>query len=422
MSTARLVFGLGRSGLGVLRFLARRGLPARFYDERPRPQDLEAARALGFLEDPNPRPGAYREVIAAPGVPIDHPLLNRLREAGAEVIGEAELAYRHVPTPLIGVTGTAGKGSTTLFTAHLLRACGLHAVAGGNLDPPLVDVVEDAEVAVVELSSFQLERVVHFTPKVAVLLNLGVDHLDRHRTPEAYHRAKLNLLKNLTDQHALVYNAADPLVRQAARHSPARLYPFTPGPTPRETNLEAAYWAARAYLEGAGLEVDEARLRAARATAPSLPGRFEAFGRVGGVVFIDDSIATRTLAVQAALAAAPAPIAWILGGVNKGADLECLRPLVARKVRVLLAIGRDGPRMAARFRDLVEVVEIPEAEGNAALERAIAEALARIQRGSVLLAPLAASFDQFADYKARSRAFREAAQRIGGAAWTPSSP
>jgi UDP-N-acetylmuramoylalanine--D-glutamate ligase len=412
-----LVYGLGRSGLGVLRFLKARGLPARFHDDRPKKEEVAEALALGFQEDPDPQ--GYPLVVAAPGVPLAHPRLSALREGGAEVIGEAELAYRMSQTPIIGITGTAGKTSTTLFTAHLLRGQGLGALAGGNVDPPLVSVVDEAEVAVAELSSFQLERVVRFRPRVAVLLNLGVDHLDRHGSLQAYHGAKLNLLKNLTPEDALVYNEMDPKVREAALTSPARLYPFAPGETAKETNLRAALEATRAYLDLLGRSLDEGALRRSLETLPEPAHRFQTFARKGKVVFIDDSIATRTPSVAAALGAAPPPIAWILGGEDKGADLEPLRPLLPR-VRVVLAIGRDGPRLA-RALGGVEVVEIPEKDGRAAMRRAVAEALKRLEEGSVLLAPLAASFDQFRDYRDRAQAFREAVLEMGGEPWTPSS-
>ncbi|WP_038057090.1 UDP-N-acetylmuramoyl-L-alanine--D-glutamate ligase [Thermus amyloliquefaciens] len=414
-----LVYGLGRSGLGVLRFLKSRGLEARFYDDRPRAEEVEEALGLGFAPDWKLE-GEYQEVVAAPGVPLSHPHLQALRARGARILGEAELAYRLSPTPIIGVTGTAGKTSTTLFIAHLLRGQGLKAREGGNVDPPLVSVVDEAEVAVAELSSFQLERIHAFRPRVAVLLNLGVDHLDRHGSVEAYHQAKLNLLKNLTPEDALVYNQEDPKVRQAALGSPARLYPFTPGNSPRETNQRAALEATRAYLELVGRPLHTPALRKSLKTLPSPPHRFQIFARKGEVVFIDDSIATRTPSVAAALKAAPAPIAWILGGEDKGAELEPLLPLL-RRVRVVLAIGRDGARLAEALGGGVEVVVLPHRDGRAALREAVAEALKRLERGSVLLAPLAASFDQFRDYQDRAQAFREAVYALGGEPWTPPS-
>ncbi len=414
-----LVYGLGRSGLGVLRFLQKRGLPARFYDDRPREEEVAEALRLGFTPDWD-LSGRYQEVVAAPGVPIDHPKLEALRKRGALVLGEAELAYRLSSTPIIGITGTAGKTSTTLFTAHLLRGQGLRALEGGNVDPPLVSVVDEAEVAVAELSSFQLERVHALRPRVAVLLNLGVDHLDRHKSLSAYHAAKLNLLKNLTPEDALVYNEEDPKIREAARRTPARLYPFIPGENPRESNLKAAIEATRAYLDLLGKSLDERALEESLQTLPEPPHRFQIFARKGRVVFIDDSIATRASAVAAALRAAPAPVAWILGGEDKGADLEALKPFLSR-VRVVLALGRDGPRMAKALGGGVEVVVIPEKEGRRAMERAVAEALGRLEEGSVLLAPLASSFDQFRDYKDRAQAFREAVFALGGEPWTPST-
>ncbi|GIW36881.1 MAG: UDP-N-acetylmuramoylalanine--D-glutamate ligase [Meiothermus sp.] len=419
----RLVYGLGRSGLGVLGYLHRHGLSARFYDDQLKPDEAGQAQALGFEQEPDPTPGTYDEVIAAPGVPIQHPRLQALRAGGAEVIGEAELVYRHSKTPLIGITGTAGKTSCTLFTGHFLRALGFKALEGGNIDPPLASVVDEAEVVAVEMSSFQLERIRHFRPRVAVLLLLGVDHLDRHGSLEAYHAAKLNLIQNLTAQDALVYNAKDPKILAGIEGNPAQRYPFEPAADPRETNLNAAQQAALAYAHIVrreqpervlALEPTPAALEPFRASAPRPEARYEVFARIGDIQFIDDSIATRLDSVRMALEAAPPPVAWVLGGVDKGAPAEELREVVARKVRLILAIGRDGSQLAAPFKNLVEVVEIPEPDGRKALERAVQEALGRLSSGCVLLAPLATSFDQFKDYKERSRVFREVVWGLGG--------
>jgi len=416
-----LVFGLGRSGMAVLRFLARRGRRACFYDDRPRPGEVAEARRLGF-EFCDPRLIRADLVVAAPGVPLSHPLLEEQAARGAEIIGEVELAWRESRLPLVGVTGTAGKTTTTVYAAELLKAQGLRVRAAGNIDPPLVAVVDEEglEAAVVELSSFQLERTREFRPEVAVLLNLGTDHLDRHGGLEAYHSAKLKLLANLTAGEDLVYNAADPKVAAAAAASPARKIPFRPAADPRASNARAAALAAAALARRLGLEPDPEELERQALRLPPVPGRFEEIGRVGGVALIDDSIATRTDSVAAALAAAPAPIAWIVGGEDKGADLEPLLPLVSRRVGLVLAIGRDGPRFAEAFSPHAPVRLIDAADGEAALAAALAAALEQPGIKSVLLAPLAASFDQFDDYKERSRVFRSVAARLGGESWTPS--
>ncbi|WP_337870127.1 UDP-N-acetylmuramoyl-L-alanine--D-glutamate ligase [Meiothermus sp.] len=419
----RLVYGLGRSGLGVLGYLRRHGLQARFYDDELRPEEVAQAEALGFHLEPYPLPGRYQQVIAAPGVPIQHPRLAALGAGGAEIIGEAELVYRHSQTPLIGITGTAGKTSCTLFTGHFLRALGFKAVEGGNIDPPLASVVDDAEVVAAEMSSFQLERIVRFRPRVAVLLLLGVDHLDRHGSLEAYHAAKLNLIKNLTAEDALVYNAKDEKILAGIEGNPARRYPFEPAGDPRETNLNAAEQAALAYaqivareqpLRVWAREPTALSLKPFRTSAPRPQARYEIFARMGELQFIDDSIATRIDSVRMALEAAPAPVAWVLGGVDKGAPLQELRDVVRRKVRLILAVGRDGPRMAEPFQDLVEVVVIREPDGRKTLEQAVLESRKRLASGSVLLAPLATSFDQFKDYKERSKVFREVVFALGG--------
>lgn len=399
------MLGLGKSGLATLQFLAEHSQAAEFADDQPQSEQLAAAEALGYARALEFIP-KYQEVVAAPGVSLNHPWLEQARAAGIPVTGETELAYRHDSRPVVAITGTAGKTSTTTFTTHLLNQAGLAVRAGGNLGIPYLELIRDPAPLgfVLELSSFQLERIQNFRPQVAVLLNLGVDHLDRHGSLENYHQAKLKILQNLSESEALVYNQNDPKILTAAQSSPARKFPFSPGADPRASNAQAALQAARAFL--GQLSLPDPGLADMLADLPSITGRFEVIGEKDGLRYIDDSIATRTLAAQAALTAAPAPVAWILGGVDKGAELEVLRPLVAAKVRVILAIGQDGPAMAEAFQDLCEVVVIPAPSGQEALSGAVRAAQDRLHQGSVLLAPLAASFDQFRDYRERSQVFR----------------
>ena len=428
-----LVYGLGRSGLGTVRHLARLGWPAEWFDLRPQEAEAGAAGALGIGPAPLPlEAGRFDLVVAAPGVPIDHPDLDRLRAGGAEVIGEAELCYRTLPTPLIGITGTAGKGSTTAWITRLLRGQGLDAREGGNTGTPLLDVAEGAEVAVVELSSFQLERVRDLHLRVAVITNLDVDHLDRHGSVAAYHAAKLRILSNLGPGDAAVLPESLEVMLPAG----CRLYRVPPRgtsggwltgldgeplldaaelpPGQHPQNAASSLKAALAYLALMGRPLDLHSLKRDLRDFHGLPGRFETVAEVRGTRFIEDSIATRTLAVKAALEAAPAPVAWIVGGIDKGAAVEPLLDVVREKVSLILAVGRDGPALAGRFAP-TPVRVIAESDGDAALAAACAAGLEAAPGGSVLLAPLGTSFDQFRDYRHRGEAFRLAARAL--AAW-----
>ncbi len=416
-----LIYGLGRSGRGVARFLAGEGVRAEWHDAQPTAQDEALMAELGHTRG-EPR-GSYRTVVAAPGVPIDHPDLLAQRSAGAEIVGEVVLAARARPRlPMVGVTGTAGKGGTTVLIAHLLRGSGLNAREGGNIDPPLLDVVDEAEVAVVELSSFQLERVPGLRLPVAVITNLGTDHLDRHRTVEAYHAAKLNITAGQQAGDVLVVPQGLEIATRAERRSfsaahialangaavldPAELHPGI-----HTANAAAAVLAAEALLAHLGRVADPDTLAQALRSARPVGGRFETVARVGEVAFIDDSIATRTLAVQAALERATPPIAWLVGGRDKGAELEPLLSAAQGRVTRVIAFGQDGEALARQLGLPFTAVRGEggdEVMANAA--RAGLEALGGPgQSGTVLLAPIGTSFDLFTDYKARGESFRRAA-------------
>jgi UDP-N-acetylmuramoylalanine--D-glutamate ligase len=422
-----LIYGLGRSGRGVARFLAREGLSAGWHDAYPAAEDVALMTELGF-----PRGdvgGTYQTVVAAPGVPIDHPDLLALAARGAEMIGEVVLAARRRPgLPLVGVTGTAGKGGTTVLIAHLLRESGLNAREGGNIDPPLLDVVDGAEVAVVELSSFQLERVPGLRLPVAVITNLGVDHLDRHRTVEAYHVAKLGITAGQREEDVLVLPAGLNVSTRAEVRpfAPDRIAltdgreVLAPADVPEgihPANAAAAVLAAEALLIRLGRVVEVDVLAAALRSARPVAGRFETVARAGNVRFIDDSIATRTLAVEAALTRAPAPVAWLVGGRDKGADLAPLRAAAQGRVSCVVAFGEDGEALARALGLPFETVG--GADGDAVMDAAVRAGLAVLGgpggRGSVLLAPIGTSFDLFSDYRARGESFARAAQRLTAA-------
>ncbi|MDO4264421.1 MAG: UDP-N-acetylmuramoyl-L-alanine--D-glutamate ligase, partial [Deinococcus sp.] len=406
------------------------GLRAEWLDVNPSAEDHALMRELGLALGALDRP--YRTVVAAPGVPIDHPDLLALAAQGAEVTGEVALAARRRPgVTLVGVTGTAGKGGTTTLTAQLLRACGVRALEGGNIDPPLLDVIDRCEVAVVELSSFQLERAAGTRFPVAVITNLGVDHLDRHGSVESYHAAKLHIADGQEPGDLLLLPPAAtlrgdhlrPLLsRPQVRHfDPVRiaLSDGTPvldaGELPsgvHPANAAAATLAAEATLQRLGRAVPDlaGALAQALRQARALGGRFEEVGRWQEVSFIEDSIATRTIAVQAALEQARPPVVWIVGGRDKGAELAPLREAAQGRVRQVIAYGEDGPHFAQALG--LPHTTVTAQDGAAAMTDVVTQAMVHLPegQGTVLLAPIGTSFDLFPNYQARGAAFRAAVQ------------
>ena len=429
-----LVYGLGRSGMGVIRHLKKLGWTGAWFDAKPNPDgELEAVNQ-GFPRVTTLEPANFDLVVAAPGVMVQNPDLEMLRNARLQVIGEVELAYRTSKTPTIGVTGTAGKGSTTALIAHLLRSQSVNALEGGNFDPPLLEIVDACDVAVTELSSFQLERIDSYRASVAVITNLGVDHITDHGSLERYHAAKWRIAQNLLPEDALVFPSSLALGRETKGRvlrvletgdildlSGNRLLELQKLPVGiHPMNARLAVTAALLYLERIQKSVNLEILQKTLLEFKGVAGRFETIAVIDGTRFIEDSIATRTLAVQAALENAPAPIAWILGGrdklglAEKQSELPKMISLVKQKVTVILAFGESGMTYAEYFADLgVKIVNLSlEKDGEKALEKAVNIGADQAKGGSVLLAPLGTSFDLFVNYKARGAAFKAAVQKL----------
>lgn len=428
-----LVYGLGRSGGAVARLLRRQNHEVWTYDAAaPQSDDLAA---LGCRRTDTPLDTPVELCIAAPGVPYDAPDLVALRARGLESIGEVEWVYRSVDAEIIGVTGTAGKTTTTRWLAHALTQAGLDAPAGGNVDPALSAVAEPGATLVTELSSFQLERCPTLKPSVAVILNLGADHLDRHGSVAAYHTAKGQLIANLGASETFIYHQDDPILRTWAAASPARCRGFSACDETAAAHLagdtlmlhgEPLLKVSELHLAGqhhllnalavalacSAKGLTRKAIREGLKSFTGVPGRYSLVLERAGVRFIDDSIATRTLSVQAALSATPAPIVWLVGGQDKGADLGPLEPLVRERVLHCIGIGAAGKSFTERLSAWTETSYIATKDGETAMLEAVTQAaeLLRAGGGTVLLAPLAASFDQFSDYRARARAFRRAAE------------
>jgi UDP-N-acetylmuramoylalanine--D-glutamate ligase len=425
-----LVFGLGRSGSSVLRHLKKLGWAAVWFDDSAEPFGADVALELGFFRLETFDLTNIELVIAAPGVMMRHPHMQAALAAGIPVWGEVELAWRTARFSSIGITGTAGKGSTTLLIAHLLSSQGYVAKVGGNFDPPLLEVL-DADVCVVELSSFQLERIHTYHPEVAVITNIGVDHVRDHGSLAAYQAAKWRITQSQTEFDTLVLPKSLELglptqahVLRVLESGDVRawqtiLLPLEQLPnTIHPQNARLAVTAVLAYMSRHNHPPDFDRLRQALLEFPGVPGRFETIATLNNTRFIEDSIATRVLAVQAALENAPAPIAWLVGGRDKltpeehATELKKLEPLM-KKVAVLLAFGESGLEYAKAFQHTgIRIVDLTQETTQTLMSKAVKLGLEAAQGGSVLLAPLGTSFDLFKNYKARGQAFRDAVEEV----------
>lgn len=429
MSTAAVV-GLARSGRAAALLLARLGWTVVATDAA----EVDAAELAAAGVDvrtgtSEPVPGIDL-LVKSPGVPAEAPPVAAAREAGVPVWSEIELASRHLANPIIGITGTNGKTTTTELTAHLLRAAGIPARACGNQGTPLaglVGEVDDAEWLVVECSSFQLEDVHEFRPRAAALLNITPDHMDRHGTMDAYLAAKLRIFRNM--------GPGDLAICPEGLRPPGRVLPaFVHEGAARDGAVawsagglhlaqmgEVAEWADVALRGGHNRRnamvatALAARAGATReglaeglATFPGVPHRLERVGDVDGVAFVNDSKATNPEAAAAALDAYPRGVHLIAGGSGKGTAFEPLAEAARGTVVAAYLIGQTAEQIAAELAPLGIPVEIlPD------LGAAVAAAARRARPGeTVLLAPACASFDQFRNFEHRGDAFREAVAAV----------
>ena len=388
------MLGLARSGRAAKELLEANGVDV-----------VAADRTLGNDGDLGLLDGVD-VLVKSPGVPGEAPLVVGARERGIPVWSEIELASRYLPNPIIGITGTNGKTTTT----ELLGAI-LGARTAGNVGTALSELAGEAagdDWVVCELSSFQLEDLESFRPRIAVLLNLEPDHLDRHGSFERYRDAKLRIFENQTaDDVAVLPRGFGPVPGSGRRVEfaadddlPAE--PLIPGAHNRE-NAAAATAAARA------LGVAEDAIAAALRTFPGVPHRLELVAEIAGVRWVNDSKATNTAAARRALTAFDAPLHLILGGSLKGERFDEFAQDVARaNVAIAYLIGEAAEPLAA---DL-GYAGVPFLL-SATLDRAVAEAASAAQSGDVvLLSPACASYDQFRDFEHRGEEFRRLVENL----------
>ena len=406
MKTA-VVVGLARSGRAAALALRRRGVDvvAVDRDESLVPGELRAAGVDVRLGEESAGLLAGADVLVkSPGVPAEAALVRAAHERGIPVWSEIELGIRLFPGhPVVGVTGTNGKTTTTELLGAIFRAAGRPVAVAGNVGTPLTGVEPEPDAwLVLELSSFQLEDVHELRPRVGVLLNVEPDHLDRHGTVDAYRDAKLRLFaRQLAEDVAVVPAGFGPVPGLGSRAEfhrddllPAE--PRIPGPHNRE-NAAAATAAARAAGIG-----DDAIARGLREFR-GVPHRLEPVGERRGVHFVNDSKATNTAAARRALEAVDAPLHLILGGSAKGERFtELALAVAAGNVQAAYLVGETAPELA----DALGAAGVPYRHC-AVLATAVEEAATAAAPGEVvLLSPACASYDQFTDFEARGDEFR----------------
>ncbi len=442
-----LVVGLGKSGVASALFLRSRGAQVTVSDSKPQEQLSEEIPILldhGIIIET----GGHGErtfhgqdlIVVSPGVPADSPPLVQARALGEPVIGEIELAAQFLPKNIVAITGSNGKTTTTTLTGEIITAGGYPTRVGGNIGTPAISLVATARpdsVVVLEVSSFQLETIQTFRARVAVVLNVTPDHLDRHRTFETYVDAKARIFENQQADDFAVLNADDPVCVALAARTRAQVFWFS-----RKREVKQGAWVSDGrvlFRDSAGqseiLLVSEIPLKGAHnlenvlaaVCAGKLSGcnytairaavrnfkavehRLEYVATIRGVEYYNDSKATNVDATIKALESFPANIHLILGGKDKGSDYTVLNDLLRQRVKRVYTIGAAADKIESQVREAAEIVHAE------SLDSAVQRASASAQPGDiVLLAPACASFDQFRNYEHRGKVFKELVQRLSG--------
>jgi UDP-N-acetylmuramoylalanine--D-glutamate ligase len=442
-----VVVGAARSGIAAAELLARRGARVVLTDSRTTFDEAPQLRQAGIeLELGGHTTGTFERadlMVVSPGVPTEQPVFDAARRRGVEIIGELELASRWVKGPIVAITGTKGKSTTTTLLGRMFKESGRDVLVGGNIGVPLsaqVDASTPDTVHVVEVSSFQLETTVTFRPWIALWLNFADDHLDRHPTVDAYAAAKARIFANQRPADWAVINADDSAVMARSRDIAAQRVMFSPSGDLTDGFLVDGDWIVRRTARSGApttlerlIPVSAVELTgrhmlnnvvaaAAVATVAGVPSRamtdalrgfhglehvMEPVGRIGDVRFVNDSKATNVEAARRSIESFERGVVAVVGGRFKGGDLRELRAPLSAHGRGVIAIGEAAARVRDALHDVVPVVDA------SSMREAVARAYEAAQPdGVVLLAPACASFDWFKDYAERGRVFKEEVEKL----------
>jgi UDP-N-acetylmuramoylalanine--D-glutamate ligase len=380
-------------------------------------------------------------VMKSPGIPDTIPLMEKINKKGIPVISEIEFANQYTDATIVGITGSNGKTTTTLLLSHILNKAEKNVGTAGNVGSSfaLQVAIDNKDLFVLELSSFQLDGIIEFAPHIAILTNISPDHLDRYDYKyENYINSKFRITKNQTADDYLIYDADDEEIQKWLKNNTtkAKLLPFTLGDKIKE---EGAYIkdneiiieldkktftmgianlallgkhnvknAMAASMAATLLKVRKDTIRQSLSDFEGVEHRLENVLKINGVQYINDSKATNINATYYALESMNAPTVWIVGGVDKGNDYEDLLPYVNEKVKAIICLGTDNEKIKEAYSNVIDL--IVETRG---AEEAVKVAYKIAEKGdSVLLSPACASFDLFKNYEDRGRQFKEAVRKL----------
>ena len=439
-----LVVGMARTGIATAKFLMAKGSLVTTTEAKSEEEMKEAVQALEGMDLSTEWGGHQTEtflkqdlIVVSPGVDLSMDPIQKAIRHGVRVISEIELAYHFIHVPILAITGTNGKTTTTLLLGEMLKEDGKEVGVGGNVGEPLVlfaDGRDRWEVLVVEISSFQLEAIEDFRPRISVLLNITEDHLDRYSNYTDYIEAKTRIFTNQNSGDVAILNRDDPIVMQFGEKVKAKKVlfslserldegAFSNGQTIslRLGGKEEEYSISKAPLKGVhNVENMMAALTAARIFGCSkkavqnvlerfkgLEHRLEFVREIGGVRFYNDSKGTNVGSVVKSLQSFSEPVILIAGGKDKNGDLSPLKELVRKQVKHLILMGEAKERMNHELGGLTDTALAK------TMEEAVSLARQKAKGGEVvLLSPACSSFDMFKDYKERGKVFKEAVHRL----------
>jgi len=444
-----LVVGLGMTGVSTARFLVNRGAFVTVTDmakEDELGDSVAIIRELGI----NMELGGHRNttfenaelIVLSPGVPHTISQLKGARDKGIKVLGEIELAAKFIDQPVIAITGTNGKTTTTTLLGEMLKSSGLKVFVGGNIGSPLIGYVDrnqKAEIIVVEVSSFQLDTIQSFKPKVSVLLNITKDHLDRYPDFNAYAKSKCRIFENQDNTDTAVLNGFDPLIRKCTKNISSRKLFFASrqgkeeGATANGKNINIFFKnsfktkgsitinfanteikgkhdienACAASLAALSVGGTPKGIQTALNRFKGLPHRLEYVSTVNDVEYFNDSKATNVDAVVRALECFNGRVILIMGGRSKETDFDLLRDPVRHLAKMVIALGESKEKIISSFKDIITV------NIASTMKDAVFTACREAKPGDVvLLSPACSSFDMYENYTHRGKIFCEAVKSL----------